>query len=168
MPSIPARVRRAAATALSALIVVVAVPAPAEERRVQLGVEIVHPLPGPATEDMSARLVAALCGGDAAATIRSGVADRLRLTVSVHPVSATTLRGFWLPFSGMYGIGTLRLGLERMVTVPGVPRPVPALVWHAERPVGGPWRTTERQIATLLDEMAAELVAAGPMHRCTT
>ena len=160
--------KRAAATALSALIVIVGGPVMAEERRVQVGVEIVHPLPGTAAEDMGARLVAALCGGDAAATIRSGVADRLRLTVSVHPVSATTLRGFWLPFSGTYGIGTLRLGVERMVTVPGVPRPVPALVWHTERPVGGPWHATEQQIVRLLHEMAAELVAAGPMHRCGT
>ena len=154
--------------ALSALVVIAGGPVMAGERRVQLDVEIVHPLPDTAAADLSTRLVAALCGGNATATIRSDVADRLRLTVSVHPVSATTLRGFWLPFSGMYGIGTLRLGVERMVTVPGVPRPVPALVWHAERPVSGPWRTTGQQIVRLLDEMAAELVGAGPMQRCGT
>jgi hypothetical protein len=160
--------RRAVAAALSALIVIAGGPVTAGERPVQLGVEIAHPLPGAAAEDLSARLVAALCRGQAAATIRSGVADHLRLTVSVQPVSATTLRGFWLPFSGMYGIGALRLAVERMVTVPGVPRPVPALVWHAERPVGGPWRTTGQQILRLIDEMAAEMVGAGPMHQCGT
>ena len=160
--------RRAVAAALSALIVIAGWPVTAGERPVQLGVEIAHPLPGTSAEDLSARLVAALCGGDAAATIRSGVADRLRLMVSVHPVSATTLRGFWLPFSGMYGIGTLRLGVERTVTLPGVPRSVPALLWHAERPVGGPWRSTAQQILRLLDEMAGELVAAGAMHQCGT
>jgi hypothetical protein len=160
--------RWAAATALSALVVMMGGSLGAAERPVQLGVEVTEPLPGTTAEDLRTRLVAALCGRDAAATIRSGVADRLRLTVSVHPVGATTLRGFWLPFSGTYGIGTLRLGLERMVTLPGVPRPVPALVWHAERSVGGPWRTTGQQVLTLLDELAAELAAAGPMLQCRT
>jgi hypothetical protein len=158
----------AVATALSALIVIAGGPVIAGERQMPMAVELMYPLPGTAAEALSARLVAALCGGNAAATIRSGVADRLRLTVSVHPVSATALRGFWLPFSGMYGIGTLRLGVERMVLLPGGTGPVPAIVWHAERPVGNPWRTTVQQIVNRLDEMAAELVASGPMHRCAT
>jgi hypothetical protein len=156
---------RLPAAALSALLVF-AGPGIAGEQRVHLGVDLVHPLPGITAEALSAHLVAALCGGNAAATIRSDVADRLRLTVSVHPVSATALRGFWLPFSGMYGIGTLRLGLERLVTLPGGPRPVPALLWHAERPVGSPWGATGPQLLKRVDELAAELAAAGPMHRC--
>jgi hypothetical protein len=110
--------------------------------------------------------VAALCGGDSAGTIRSSVGDRIRLTVSVRPVSATTLRGFWLPFSGLYGVGTLRLAVERMVTLPGVGRAVPAVVWQAERAVAGPWRNADQDIARSLAEMAAELRATGPKQEC--
>jgi hypothetical protein len=94
------------------------------------------------------------------------VGDRIRLTVSVRPVSATTLRGFWLPFSGVYGVGTLRLAVERMVTLPGVARAVPAVVWQAERALAGPWRNADQDIARSLDEMAAELHATGPKQEC--
>lgn len=125
-------------------------------RHVSLSVEIAHRLPAMTAEDLTTHLVAALRRADPALTIEDGVADRIRVAVSVRPMSATTLRGFWLPFSGTYGIGTLRLAVERMVTLPGVPRPVPAIVWQAERTVGGPWRMTDREIVSRLDEMVAE------------
>jgi len=92
-----------------------------------------------------------------ASTAPSG---RIRFTVSVRPMSATTLRGFWLPFSGTYGVGALRLGVERLVMLQGLPRAFPAVVWQTERAVGAPWRETEREIARLLDEMVAELLEA--------
>jgi hypothetical protein len=130
-------------------------------RQVTLGVEITHPLPAMTTEDLTTHLGRALRAADPALTIREHVVDRIRLAVSVHPMSATTLRGFWLPFSGTYGVGTLRLTVERMVMVSGLPRPVPAILWHAERSVGGPWRTTDRQIVTLLHEMVADLMEAA-------
>jgi hypothetical protein len=148
------------------LVFAVAGPAIADERRAHVAIEIEHPPPATTVEGLRSRLVAALCGGNPAETIRSGVGDRIRLTVSVRPVSATTLRGFWLPFSGVYGVGTLRLAVERMVTVPGVERPVPAVVWQAERVVAGPWRTADQEIARSLDEMTAELRATGPKQQC--
>lgn len=129
-------------------------------RRVSLSVEIAHRLPAMTAEDLTTHLVVALRRVDPALTIQDGVADRIRLTVSVRPMSATTLRGFWLPFSGTYGIGTLRLAVERMVALPGVPRPVPAIVWQVERTVGGPWQMTDREIVSLLDEMVVTLAAA--------
>ena len=97
------------------------------------------------------------CGNHPKRRGQSNPADGIR-----RPVSATTLRGFWLPFSGVYGVGTLRLAVERMVTVPGVERAVPAVVWQAERTVAGPWRKADQEIARSLDEMAAELRATGP------
>jgi hypothetical protein len=82
-------------------------------------------------------------------------------------MSATTLRGFWLPFSGVYGIGRVRLAVERMVTVPGIERPVPAVLWEANRAVAGPWGKADQEIARSLDEMAAELLATGPKQQCS-
>jgi hypothetical protein len=81
-------------------------------------------------------------------------------------VSATTRRGFWLPFSGIYGIGSVRLAVERMVTVPDIERAVPAVVWQATRAVAGPWRKTDQEIARSLDDMAAELRTTGPKQQC--
>jgi hypothetical protein len=130
-------------------------------RQVRLGVEVTHPLPAMTTEDLATHLVLALQAADPAITVQEHAVDRIQLAVSVHPMNATTLRGFWLPFSGTYGIGTLRLTVERRVTVSGVSRPVPATLWQAERPVGGPWKTTDTQIVRLLHEMVADLVEAA-------
>lgn len=167
MPHIHERARVPAAALLAALVVIGVGPVTADERasliglrHVSLRVEIAHPLPAMTADDLTAHLVVALREADRPLTIQDGVADRIRLTVSVRPMNATTLRGFWLPFSGTYGIGTLRLAVERMVRLPGVPRPDPGIMWQAERTVGGSWRMTDRQIVRLLDEMATELLEA--------
>jgi hypothetical protein len=157
---------RVSATVVLSLLLTVAGPAIADDGRVHVAIEIDHQPRATTADDLRSRLVAALCGGDAAGTIRSSVADRIRLTVSVRAVSATTLRGFWLPFSGVYGVGTVRLAVERMVTVPGVARAVPAVVWQVERAVAGPWRTTDQDIARSLEEMATELRTTGPKPEC--
>ena len=166
MAGIPGIVKQRTQTAVLLLLFAVAGPAIADERRSNVIIEIEHPPPATTMEGLRSRLVAALCGGDPAGTIGSDAGTRIRLTVSVRPVSATTLRGFWLPFSGVYGVGTLRLAVERMVSVPGVEHAVPAVVWQAERAVAGPWRNADREIARSLDEMAAELRASGPKQQC--
>jgi hypothetical protein len=163
---IPGTVKARTQAALLWLTFAVAAPAIADERRAHVAIEIRHPSTATTVEELRSRLVSALCGGDPAGTVRSGVGNRIRLTVSVRPVSATTLRGFWLPFSGVYGVGTLRLAVERLVNVPGVEHAVPAMVWQAERAVAGPWRNADREIARSLDEMAAELRASGPKQPC--
>jgi hypothetical protein len=127
---------------------------------VSLGVEIAHPLEAMTARELTGRLAAGLRAADPPLVIDDGAPDRLRLTISVRPMGATTLRGFWLPFSGTYGIGALRLGVERMVSFPGLPRAFPALVWQTERTVGSSWRETNRQIVRLIDEMVAELLEA--------
>jgi hypothetical protein len=152
--------------AMLLLLCAVAAPAVADERGSNVTVDIEHPLPATTAEGLRSRLVAALCGGHPDRTIGTGAGARIRLTVSVRQVSATTLRGFWLPFSGIYGIGSVRLAVERMVTVPGIERDVPALVWQAERSVAGPWQRADQDIARSLDEMAAELRGTGPKQQC--
>jgi hypothetical protein len=154
------------AVLLAALAVVSAGTAAAAEvgltrlRAVTVSVDVAHPLETMTTDDLTAHLGDALRRAEPPITVADSATDRIRLTVAVHPVSATTLRGFWLPFSGTYGVGALHLGVERIVTLPGQPRAFPAVVWQAHRAVGGPWRGTEREIARLIDEMVAELVAA--------
>lgn len=132
----------------------------AELRDVTVSVDLVHPLDGMTADDVTEHLVGGLRKAEPPLTIRDGVSDRIRLTVTVRPMSATTLRGFWLPLSGTYGIGALRLGVERMVTLSGSPRALSALVWHTERIVGIAWRETNREIVRLLDEMVAEFLEA--------
>lgn len=149
-----------AATALS-------VPATADERaglvrmrQVSVRVDIAHPVEAVTAEDLAAHVVTALRGATPPLGIEDSAPDRLRVTVAVRPMGATALRGFWLPFSGTYAIGAVRLGVERMVTLPGSPRAIPAVVWETERTVGGPWHGADRQIARLLDEMVAEFLDA--------
>jgi len=112
------------------------------------------------TERLARRIHARLSEGAPALTLGPVSRDRLRLTVAVRPYSATTLRGFWLPFSGTYGIGPVRLSLERLATIVGVPEPVRASVWHAERQAAGPWRDSPGEILKLVDETLAEFLDA--------
>jgi hypothetical protein len=151
---------------LGALVVMVAGAATADERasliqlrQVSLGVEIEHPLPTMTVDDLTAHVVTSLREAEPLLVTREGLTDRIRVIVSVRPMSATTLRGFWLPFSGTYGIGAVRLAVERLVNLPGAPRPFPALVWETERVVGSSWQATDREIARLVDEMVREMVA---------
>jgi len=111
-------------------------------------------------ERLARRIHARLSEGAPALTLGPVSRDRLRLTVAVRPYSATTLRGFWLPFSGTYGIGPVRLSLERLATIVGVPEPVRASVWHAERQAAGPWRDSPGEILKLVDETLAEFLDA--------
>jgi hypothetical protein len=85
---------------------------------------------------------------------------RLRLTVAVRPYSATTLRGFWLPFSGTYGIGPVRLSVKRTAVVTGMSTPILASVWDAERQAAGPWRESPAEILRLLDEALSDFLDA--------
>lgn len=149
---------------LAALLVASAVPAAAESaslaglRQVAVAVDLERPLEATTATELGARLVDALRRIEISVT--DGAADRVRLRVFVYPMSATTLRGFWLPFSGTYGVGGVRLAVERVVTHPAAPHAFPAVVWQTERAVGAPWRGRDQAIARLLDEMVGELLAA--------
>ena len=112
-----------------------------------------------AAERLARRIQARLSDGGRL-TIDPDARDRLRLTVAVQPHGATALRGFWLPFSGTYGIGPVRLSVERPVTLVGGSEPIRASVWHVERQAAGPWRDSASEILQLLDANVADFLEA--------
>jgi hypothetical protein len=112
------------------------------------------------SEQLARRIGARLRAAAPALTLDPASPARLRLTVVVRPYSATTLRGFWLPFSGTYGIGTVRLSVERTAMVTGMSTPILASVWNAERQAAGPWRESPAEILRLLDEALSDFLDA--------
>ena len=89
--------------------------------------------------------------------VREGT-DKLRLVVTVQAKNAGELRGFWLPFSGIYAIGYVRLEVERTLALPGPTQsaaPVPAIVWQADRLVSAPWRRAEPEIRDAVEKLLA-------------
>jgi hypothetical protein len=113
-----------------------------------------------APERLARRIQARLTDGAPRLTVDPAARDRLRLAVAVQPHGATELRGFWLPFSGTYGIGPVRLSLERVVTLVGGTEPIRASVWHVERQAAGPWRESPAEILKLLDANVADFLSA--------
>src|SRR5262245_15457847 len=89
-------------------------------RRVSLTVNLQHSIDDLTEEDLLARLEDGVRRAEPAMSVHETATDRLRLVVSVRPVSATALRGFWLPFSGTYGIGLVMLELDSLVRLPAV------------------------------------------------
>jgi hypothetical protein len=112
------------------------------------------------SEQLARRIDARLRTAAPALTLDPASPVRLRLTVAVRPYSATTLRGFWLPFSGTYGIGPVRLSVERTAMVTGMSTPILASVWNAERQAAAPWRDSPAEILRLLDETLSDFLAA--------
>jgi hypothetical protein len=123
-------------------------------------VELDPSLTSLSSEQLARQIAARLRAAAPGLTLDPTSPARLRLTVRVRPYGATALRGFWLPFSGTYGIGPVRLSVERRATVTGVSTPVLASVWHAERQAAGPWRESPAEIVKLLDEALSELLDA--------
>ena len=134
-------------------------------RRVSLAIDLQYPIDTLSVEDLLGKLEEGLRQTEPAMSVNESAADRLRLTIAVRPLSATALRGYWLPFSGTYGIGPVILELERMVTVPGSTAPFPAIVWQAERIASGPWRTAPVEVMRLLDELIGQWQGARRQAR---
>jgi len=112
------------------------------------------------SEELRHRIEARLRAAAPGLTLDPASPTRLRLTVQVRPYNATALRGFWLPFSGTYGIGPVRLSVERTATVAGVSAPLSASVWQAEGQAAGPWRQSPAEIAKLLDQALSDFLDA--------
>jgi hypothetical protein len=111
-------------------------------------------------EQLAHRIETRLRAAAPALTVDPASPTRLRLTVRVRPYNATALRGFWLPFSGTYGIGPVRLSVERTAVVTGTSAPLLASVWHAERQAAGPWRESPAEIFKLLDQALSDFLDA--------
>ena len=124
-------------------------------RRVAVEIAFSPAHPGVPTDDVQGRIEDVLRGSlPSAPIIDARSADRLRLTISVREVSGNDLRGFYLPFSGAYGIGLVRLAMERPVTLPGVSTPVRAIVWQAERHARADWRHSANEILEIAQDLA--------------
>ena len=158
--------KRALSCAVIVIVVAATAPAAANSaglaglREVTVVVDVEQPLNATSPAELGARLGDALRRSNPPLVVTDGAADRVLFRVFVHPMSATALRGFWLPFSGTYGVGGVRLAVERPVTREGTARAFPAVVWQTERAVGAPWRTTDEEVTRLLDEMVAALLTA--------
>ena len=179
-----AQASRAAALALTIPILLSPLTAPgsvAEERwrglrgltHVQVMVALAEELPGFPLEVIVEHVKSALRQSPPAPRVDQGSAEILRVALMVRRINATELRGFWLPFSGDYGIGTVRLSMERPVRLGEAPIssvsssatardeavPVPAIVWQAERLARGPWSASGAQGRGLLKELLDEFLA---------
>ena len=142
--------------------VATAEPASALAGVVTIGVDVeLHPSQESLSpEKLAHRIETRLRAAAPALTVDPASPTRLRLTVLVRPYNATALRGFWLPFSGTYGIGPVRLSVERTAMVTGTSAPLLASVWHAERQAAGPWRDSPAEIFKLLDEALSDFLDA--------
>lgn len=138
-------------------------------KRVAVEVVFTPDHPQLAPEVVEKRMEDVLLANPTAPKLDANSTDRLRLVVAVREVSSSDLRGFYLPMSGSYGIGTVRLAVERQVVLAGEPvrpggapvpasPPMPALVWQVERQARGPWRRSGAEIMALVDDLVATLV----------
>jgi hypothetical protein len=125
---------------------------------VALEVVMTRELPGLGLDTVEMRLERALADTRPAPALDRNSADRLQVAISVSPVSSSELRGFYLPFSGVYGIGTVRLAAIRPVRVGARQVPIPAIVWQAERQARGPWHGAGTEALALLDELIGEFL----------
>ncbi|MEX2147142.1 MAG: hypothetical protein WED01_09045 [Candidatus Rokuibacteriota bacterium] len=130
--------------------------------RIAVSVDVEHPVEGIAAAALERRLTAFLADLAPALAPDAAAPDRLRLTVAVRPHSSSALRGFYLPFSGTYAIGTVRLGVERAVHLSGgAPRTVPAIVWQRERVVATRWAAAGAAVEGAVMELLDALRSAG-------
>jgi hypothetical protein len=120
-------------------------------------------------DGLEQRMERALREHPAAPGVDAASPHKLRLVVAVQARGASELRGFWLPFSGTYAIGPVRLEVERVVALPGPPPAptAPAIVWQAERLIAGPWGQVVTRVGNAADELVAEFLedyrrARGP------
>jgi hypothetical protein len=106
-------------------------------------------------EEMRRRVEDGVRRGQPAPVVETGSAERLHLTVGVRAYSSSELRGFYLPLSQAYGIGPVRLALERPAQLSGLAAPIAVQVWQAERQAKGAWRNSAAEILELTDEVVA-------------
>jgi hypothetical protein len=129
-------------------------------KRVAIEVVFSPDHPQLAPEVVEKRLEDALLASPAAPKPDPRSTDRLRLVVAVRQVTSSDLRGYYLPWSGYYGVGTVRLVVERQMIVPGSPpaAAIPAIVWQVDRQALGPWRRSRDEIMALIDDLVATLI----------
>jgi hypothetical protein len=126
--------------------------------RVAVEIEIARDLADLPPDALEQRIEALLRETQPAPALDARSVDRLKLTVAVEPYNASDLRGFWLPFSGWYGIGPVRLVVIRPARVTGRQIPLPAVVWQAERLAKGSWGRSGREVLSIVDDLLGDLL----------
>ena len=81
--------------------------------RVAVVIELKQPLDGVSGEEVAKRVVTFLAALEPHLMVDQGSTDRLQLTIAVGSYSSSELRGFPLPFSGTYAVGSVRLSVIR-------------------------------------------------------
>ncbi|HET8579093.1 MAG TPA: hypothetical protein VFO18_18505 [Methylomirabilota bacterium] len=115
--------------------------------------------PDVSADEVRPRILEAIKRATPAPIIDIGSADRLHVLIAVRSYSSSDLRGYYLPLSQAYGIGPIRLTVERPAAISGLPAPVWATVWQAERLAKGPWRSSAYEVLELVDEVVASFLA---------
>jgi hypothetical protein len=126
--------------------------------KVATEIAMARELPGLGIDTVEVRVERMLADARPAPALDRNSADRLQVAITVAPVSSSELRGFYLPFSGVYGIGSVRLSVIRPVRVGARQVPVSAIVWQAERQVRGPWHGSGAEVLAVLDELLGEFL----------
>lgn len=127
-------------------------------RRVAVCVDVRQPIAGVSGDELRRRLGTIVAKLEPPLAVDESSGDRLQLTITVRSYSSSELRGFPLPFSGSYAIGTVRLTLHRTAEIVGGPsRSVSAIVWERERQIATRASATsgvvDRAVEELLDEL---------------
>jgi len=122
-------------------------------QRVAVDVTVSPNHPDLGVEEVRRRVEDGVRRGQPAPVVETGSAERLHLTVGVRAYSSSELRGFYLPLSQAYGIGPVRLVLERPAQISGLGAPIPVQVWQADRQAKSPWRNSAAEILDLTDEL---------------
>ncbi len=125
--------------------------------RVAVSVDISQPIEGISGDELERHVVAFVAKPEHSLALDQSSADRLQLRITLRSYSSSELRGFPLPFSGSYAIGTVRLTLHRAAEiVGGPPRVVSASVWERERQIAtrdsAARGAVHRAVEELLDE----------------
>lgn len=115
--------------------------------------------PDVSADEVRPRIEEALRRAKPAPAVDAASADRLHVIISVRSYSSSDLRGYYLPLSQAYGIGPIRLTVERPAAISGLPTPVWATVWQTERLAKGPWRSSAYEVLELVDEVVNSFLA---------
>jgi hypothetical protein len=126
--------------------------------RVAVSIDVRQPIDGVSGDELGRRVVAFVATLAPPLSLDESSADRLQLKITVRSYSSSELRGFPLPFSGTYAIGTVRLTLHRDVEIVGGPRRIAsASVWERERQIAtrasAARGAVDRAVEELLDDL---------------
>ena len=122
-------------------------------QRVAVDVTVSPNHPDLGVEEVRRRVEDGVRRGQPAPVVDTGSTERLHLMVSLRAYSSSELRGFYLPLSQAYGIGPVRLVVERSAQVSGLVAPIAVQVWQADRQAKSPWRNSAAEILELTDEV---------------